>query len=385
MKPFVVFLALLSFSYIIYSQVINVDINPSSKPKGSLMLSEIVEYIEYVPLETNDDCVVGQISYFDISDNYIAISVYQTKEVFLFSRTGRFITKIGKQGQSGSEYLSPGSVYINELMKCIYVRDGHKVLVYDFSGKYVTTFSTDNKSSAVFMFWNNHFLTGKISVESNENYYVYGIWDDSMKLVKQAVKGVPVEIKGQFNSGAHVNPSISYYIYKGYPHVKESVLNDTIYQINNIHEFIPKYIINCGRYGMTAEIKGDTEHFFENFKKYIGGMFFFETSNYLLSKYSYNGEIIVCYLDKKTSKLLYFDSNDGIPDDYAGGISFWPMRQVNNSFYAFYNSYDLLNNYSKQKKIAVKGPSSTVLKVQSLIKKLDTEDNPVLIIVRIKE
>jgi len=368
------------------SQIVKVDVKPSSQPKGSLMLSDLAEQVEYIPLETNDKCVVGKITYFDLSENYIVVCVFQTKEIFLFTRTGKFLTKIGKQGQGPGEFLYPSSIFIDELKKFIYVYGGNeKLLVYDFSGKYITSYTFNRSNIMILAYNNNQFITGAGSVISNEDYFVYSIWDSTLKQIKQAVKGVPVEIKGSFNGGSHVGPPISCYIYKGFPHLKESVLNDTIYQLNKNNEFLPEYIINCGRYGMTPEILGDTDHFLDNLKRYVGGMYFYETPNFLMSKYNFNNEWISCYFDKKANKLLYFNSKDGIQDDYSGGIDFWPSKQINDYWYAFYNASELLDKFDKQKKIAPKGPSSTVQKIQSQINSLDAEDNPVLIVVKLKQ
>jgi len=382
MKHFCIALVFLVYALKVNSQTVKVDINPSSQPKGSLMLSDLAVQVEYIPLETNKNCVVGVISSFDISDNYIAVCVNQTDEIFLFTRTGKFITKIGKRGQGPGEFLYPNSIFIDESKKCLYVYGGNqKLLVYDFTGKYITSYSFNRRNIMVFEYNNNQFITGAISTQSNEDYFVYSIWDSTLKQIKQAVKGVPVEIRG---GSCHVGPPLSCYIYRGFPHMKESVLNDTIYQLNKNKEFIPKYIINCGRYGMTPEVKGDADHFSENSKRYVCGMFFYETSNFLMSKYNFNNEWIPCYFDKKTNKLLYFISKDGIQDDYSGGIDFWPSKQINDYWYAFYNASELLDKFDKQKKIAPKGPSATALKIQSIIKNLDTEDNPVLIAVKLK-
>ena len=391
MKRLTNFLIFFLFALEINTQVIKVDINPTSQPKGSLMLSDVVGQVEYIPLETKNNCIVGNINYFDVSENYIAVYVYQTEEIFLFRRTGRFVTKIGRYGQGGTEYIELRGIFINELKKCVYVQDSRKLLMYDLSGKHLNTFSYNERISWIYAHYNNQFISGNISIRTNEDYFVYGIWDSNMKLLKQAVKGVPVELRG--NRSSHVGIPISCYIYQGFPHLKESVLNDTIYLLNKNNEFIPKYIINCGRYGATLEMKGDAENFSKNQNngRIIGGMCFFETPNFLLASYQYIDKWIPCYFDKKANKLLYFNSDEGIPDDYTGGIdfvfvsSFINAKQKNNELYSFLNAYDLLKIYDKQKKLTPKGPAASVQKVQSLLKNLDPEDNPVLIIAKIKE
>lgn len=144
---------------------------------------------------------------------------------------------------------------------------------------------------------------------------------------------------------------------------------------------------------MTADDKGDMDNVRENFMngKFIGGVTVFETSNFLLICYNYMNKWIPCYFDKKANKVLYFNSDEGISDDYSGGID-WPIysppaktKQKNNELYGFYNAPDLLKKYAEQNKLTPKGPAASVQKVESLLKNLDPEDNPVLVIAKIKE
>ena len=264
MKRFSLFITFFLFVLQINAQVIKLEINPTSRPKGSLRLSDLVEQVGYIPLETKNNCIVGNIVDFDVSENYIVVYVAQTKEVFLFSRTGRFVSKIGRQGQSGAEYLEPNGVFIDELKKCVYLLDYRKLLMYDFTGKHLNTFSfIDNEGIVVgssLAYLDNQFITGAMSGRKADDF-VYKIWNSTMKLVKQGVKAVSVDVKG--GATQVVVGRISCYIYRGLPHMKESSLNDTLYYVNKNNEFIPKYIINCGRYSWTAEEQGDTNNFYD--------------------------------------------------------------------------------------------------------------------------
>ena len=225
-------------------QLLTVDIDPKSQPKGDLMLSDLVEQVEYIPLEINDNCIVGDITSFDVSENYIVVYVMQTREIFLFMRTGRFVAKIGRRGQSDAEYVFPGSVFIDELKQCVYVKDARKMLMYDFSGKHLNSFPLDyERIFSINLFHDNQFISGKISNQSNEDYYVFGIWDSNMNFVKQGVKGVPLNIRSERGTSyVSFGPELSYYIYQDYPHLKESVLNDTVYLLNKTMSLFPNIL-----------------------------------------------------------------------------------------------------------------------------------------------
>ena len=51
-------------------EVRKITINPYSLPEGRLTLSEIAESITYIPLETNDKCLIASVTKCILSDNY---------------------------------------------------------------------------------------------------------------------------------------------------------------------------------------------------------------------------------------------------------------------------------------------------------------------------
>ena len=78
------------------------------------MLGDLVESVEYVPLETNDKCLIGELFSYDISKNYILVCCNQTKTVYLFKRDGSFVRQIGGLGQGPGEHLGVNDVFIDE-------------------------------------------------------------------------------------------------------------------------------------------------------------------------------------------------------------------------------------------------------------------------------
>jgi hypothetical protein len=372
-----------------------IKFDPTSQPKGQLMLSDLAGSVEYIPLETRDECILvagTEYQEFDVSDNYILISSGITGDVFLFKRNGRFVTKVGRKGQGPGEYLNSFNVYIDEPNGQLIVIDAaFKALFYGLNGKHIRTLSTPIRNEWHLAYFKNRFLTGLSSgMLKDRDTCVFKVWDGNFNLLRQGVKAIPVTPVGEW-AGNRIAFStypipIVCYQYEGYPNVRESSLNDTVYRINN-NTFTPRYILDQGKYKATPEMKADVDLWRRVIKDgtCMGIISLHETKQYLLFKYDYKRVYFYGYYDKQSKRVQYFDAKDGIPDDYTGGINFWPWKQKDDMWYAFYDAPNLLERYAKKKELTPKGPAATTQKLKRILHKLDTEDNPVLIIVKIKQ
>jgi len=150
MKKAVYFLVLLSFTQCKLSdskqEMGNIaEIDVSQKyPEKEIYLQDIAK-VEYIPLETNDNTLIGsfpQIVY--VSDNYIIIKVLSTSDIFVFDGKGKSKFCFNNKGQSGTEYNNLSIVTFDEKAKEIFVADRYssipKILVYAEDGKFKRNF-----------------------------------------------------------------------------------------------------------------------------------------------------------------------------------------------------------------------------------------------------
>ena len=367
-----------------------VTINPQSTTKGDLKLSDVVESIKYIPLETRNNCLIGNVTYFDVSQNYIIVYCSQAKNFYLFRKNGTFIRKISRLGQGPSEYIEPSAIYLDELKKNIIICDFNKMLYFSLDGAFLNYKSIDLNQEMYLGYANERFVTGTPSgVFIDSTFYVYKILDSQGKVIKKAKKSIPLYVGGnKEHKVAFVSfgPPIHYYKFDGKIHVKEAVLNDTVYEVSLNNLFLPKYVIKAGKYSVTPEIKSDLKRYFDLARSYVVPLSVFEARNYLFLSYQYKEIKYYCYYDKTTKTLNYFDSKQGIPNDYNGGFDFWPYHisgQSNNEFYTFYNA-DKFSDQPQQKKYAPKGSPASIKQVKDLFQKMDPEANPVLVITKMK-
>jgi len=69
--------------------------------------------VDFVPLETNDSCLIGQI--FKVcyaNDKIVVLDRNKSKQIFLFDKNGKFINLVGKTGGGPKEYNSPDDISI---------------------------------------------------------------------------------------------------------------------------------------------------------------------------------------------------------------------------------------------------------------------------------
>ena len=113
--------------------VINLSEDVSTVP--SLLLSEAAEKLEIVPLEMTDESVLSDITEMQVTDHNIWIDHGREFYIYRFSRTGKFLNKIGSIGQGPGEYTTYSTFLVDEDKKEVYIIANTKgVLAYDFEG-----------------------------------------------------------------------------------------------------------------------------------------------------------------------------------------------------------------------------------------------------------
>jgi hypothetical protein len=295
---------------------------------------------------------------------------------------------IGRVGQGPGEYLENlRGIFLDEEQSTIIVCDYHKVITYDLSsGKYIKATPYNPAESVLLLclaYFRNQFLFGLPSGADNHASAVYEIRNSGMHTIKQGVRPVPVDAINR-PDGAKVFlrfADIICYSYEGQPCIKENTLNDTLYRVDKANNFIPAYVLDAGSYTITPEIRSDSKRSLSN---YAGINSIIETKEYLLVDYAYKDKKYFCAYNKNNRTLFHLDSHTGIPNDYDGGLDFWPAKQKNNEWFIFYNTATLLEKQHPPTGLPLKGGKAAIQALKNLSGNLDADDNPVLVIAKIK-
>ena len=102
-------------SLVVFAQPnpIEIKIDPKNMPEGNLRMSDLIESVEYIPLETTDKCLIGDGVRYDFNDEYIIAGDLHGEAVYLFNRKGKFIRAIGGKGPGPQEFTYIGKLWIN--------------------------------------------------------------------------------------------------------------------------------------------------------------------------------------------------------------------------------------------------------------------------------
>lgn len=361
-----------------------VRITPEDRGAAPPAFSQMVKSLEYVPLETNDDCLIGTIKRMHITSRYILLYTSPSNLVYLFDRNGRFICQVGNKGGGPGEYnnIAINYLFMDESKQEIVVQSSHPncLMFYDLKGKYLRSEALSpgrNEAGGCFIIHNSICMFSRMDRSAEYRYYLSPL-SDLTKITKR-IQVPRVEHKDR--SFTSITGRGFHYLYNGAVYVRDNSLNDTIYRIGPDNTFTPYYVINAGKYEITAEIVGDVKNFLRRVKECLNYRSLFETERELLLSYYYNEEVHYMGYNKATKQTYHFTGKNGMANDYDGGVDFWPWIQRGDHYYSYVSASDFLDHDNS---IHPKGSPEAIKKVNQLKKRLNEEDNPVVIIATLR-
>lgn len=128
-----------------------------------------------IGLETNQNCVIGEVDNIFCRGERIYIIDNLTKSVFLYDLNGKFIDKIYAYGRAGNEYLDLTDVYVAEDQR-IFILDNvkNKIFVYSKECLYEKSIDvSDIWGHNIFVVDGNVHIVNKWSDTSNGRYRVF--------------------------------------------------------------------------------------------------------------------------------------------------------------------------------------------------------------------
>lgn len=159
------------------------------------LLSETHVAVDFVKLETSDKCILNDIAKIEVDDSLLFIEDYMQR-LYLFSKSGRFLYKIGTKGGAENEYVTLFDFILNREKKQVYIVDStkEKLLVYDYKGRYIENRSIGNSllsnSTMVAFADENHLVT--INFNSPEERTNFSVIDIPSKTITNYVEYISI-------------------------------------------------------------------------------------------------------------------------------------------------------------------------------------------------
>ena len=329
--------------------VINLSADVSTVP--SLLLSEAAEKLEIVPLEMTDESVLSDITEMQVTDHNIWIDHGREFYIYRFSRTGKFLNRIGSIGQGPGEYVNYLTFLVDEDKKEVYIfSTNNGVLVYDFEGGFKKQISDFQTMVGMFSSIYKQYILNDHKFFAIQNFGLYrsvdkdSLWsfvslDDNFqkkRLFKNPVHVGKEEqiIANRANMDRMVNYWMEYLtsvdIYNGQLTLKYPD-TDTIYCYDDAtNQLLPQYAI------FTDEEKGDYEatHLWFKDRKafdYFSIFSYYPTKDFVYLIGSKGEEVYTYCYNKKDGSVRLQKRQSAITERDVPWFSF-PLRQMKRDF-----------------------------------------------------
>ena len=165
---------------------INIKID-SLNEKKALIISTIFKRVKLVPLETNENCLIGRINHVEFfDDTFYVLDKTRAKALFVFDLNGHFIRKIGRRGKGPGEYITPSSFSIDMDNRQIYVLDNRRILIFTTNGTFINQIKVEERDSPLHIAVKDEFIyIDFLVLYGREDSYFLGASNKSGKILKR--------------------------------------------------------------------------------------------------------------------------------------------------------------------------------------------------------
>ncbi|MCZ2603119.1 6-bladed beta-propeller [Bacteroides fragilis] len=329
--------------------VINLSEDVSTVP--SLLLSEVAEKLEIVPLEMTDESVLSDITEMQVTDHNIWIAHGREFYIYRFSRTGKFLNKIGSIGQGPGEYTNYSTFLVDEDKKEVYIiANTNGVLAYDFEGNFKRKIVDIQMILQLFASPYDQYILNNQKFFATQNFGLYRPIDKD-SLWSFVSLGDDFQKKKYFKNPAHVGKEeqiianranmdrmVNYwmeYLTSMDTYNAQLTLKypdtDTIYCYDDaINQLLPQYAI------FTDEEKGDYEatHLWFKDRKafdYFSIKSYYPTKDFVYLIGSKGEEVYTYCYNKKDGSVRLQKRQSAITERDVPWFSF-PLRQMKRDF-----------------------------------------------------
>jgi hypothetical protein len=409
-----------------------IDVIGNLGTSRQVLMSELIEEVEYIPLETEERCLIARTDHLIVTDTHIFIGGYD--HCYAFTREGKFISDIGRVGRGPGEWPWFGKMSVDEKNRLIYLDTSYAIFEYTWDGKFLRTI-TKSKFPQVYasssdakrrgdepvtaydvVFLRDNLFLGHIFTRTGLEPYKWVIFDDTGSTVKTFDNHIKLDKEPGSNSifapWTMVQSESAY--------VKEGI-NDTIFVLNRRDELIPRYVFDLGRYAFPLDKHlylrdpySQESVLITNFRGYMvvlrDKILFAVSVGYStglprqqgvsrqvsvrgFNAMSSDNGIAYGLYDIDSGKTDILDRDPvtrklGLINDIDGGLSFWSAyyNESRNELVDVLEAYEMKDRLTEEYLAAhpAKDPAAHE-RLRMLLKNLKETDNPVIVIAKLKK
>lgn len=353
---------------------------------SEIKLSELgANNIQYIPLETDSSNLISRIKKIETDNNSYYVGNWF--KISQYALDGRYIKDIGVRGRGPKEYYFILDFAIDSKNNYLFVLNGSrvngKIFVYTLNGNFIKSILSPAYSM-------NLACTEDMLLHYLPN--IDGTLDTSFALT--SYDGETEKMYSNKFPYSQVNIPRGFlveflcYKYSNQLYTKE-IYSDTTFVFKN-RNFKPAYILDHGEKTLSPEVRGrinSIESHIEIFKNQIHTVTnLFETHSFIYSEFI-DKEQLYTFIGFKDRDAYFLIKDRGIINDIDGGPDiYFKMAKNNNTVISWINTYELKDYVRSQafKNTIPKYPEKKKA-LEKLANSLDENDNPVLMLVKLKE
>lgn len=354
-----------------FSEIQVFDITAIPEDPESLPLSSIAESVRYVPLETNEEALISYVRKI-IKDDH-SYYILSGHAILRYNEEGKFLSKLDKRGKGPGEYNAINDFDISPSGQIMAISTWNKILFYHLDG---TFFKFIECNANYIDFIDGHkLLTYRTNIMGNEEYsnLIINIEGDTIAKFPNRFK---FELK---NTGVGL-PSWEYVRHRFENELFVSEIHDdTLFRVTKENTLLPHHVFYTGGHRITADVRSDGTYFQQHFNDLIYLCNIMESSRYILYTFPGKGSVY----DKEKRLSHHFKE---LTNDIDGGLNFSPSyASGKNNFLSVIETSKLKEHVEDSSFNEIKEIDHEARKeFEQLVNMLSIEDNPVLMLVKLK-
>ena len=354
------------------------DLEAGINHPEAFAMSDIVSSISYIPLETEQESLIGKIHIIVIADDKFLLNT-RNKEIKVFSEEGTFSHDIGRIGKGPGEYSDARNLSWDSDSKevLIYNIGNTSLQFYSLAGNFKRNLKVPHNPMFVYPLQNGKYIGSLLFETQLDSLYGKVFQFDTTGTVigygkaKMAEQQVP---------SIMVSPS---FFKMGTKDLFIPGRSDTVFQISD-GNIIPLVSLGLGNLMIPDEIYYSKGVSSVEKAKYIYILLGYELNENEFAVEFRKGKhyyMAICNIKTGKSQVMKIDQS-GIVNDIDGGLPLDGLYYSTTQDGYLYRYVDPINLITDLEEGILKDPSA---ELQATINLLDQEDNPVIIKMKIRE
>lgn len=272
---------------------------------------EIVDNVEFIPLETREECIIGSYDkILVLNDTIYVFDKMHQKAVFVFNIEGHFLYRISAIGRGPGEYFKAYDFYVDTVSSHIGILDYGRIQKYNFRGEYIEQVAFSGHLVSHICFNRNKYNGTVFTTSTKDKSYLFAQYNNKGQLIYRDHPTPNELINFEMGKDGYfsVNSNGAYF---------NDYASDTIYHITDSC-LKPAFVLNYGNSLLSQDLKkqlyqktsGEIIQFFrQNPNLVFFGLLNFSISDkyiFLDMPYGDTKEYVIYSIETNTLKFLDF-------------------------------------------------------------------------------